>query len=196
MLRWWGFSLKEWFRTKIRKIKFFFKDSLQDQSIVLILISSGLKTMIVQDNPDFTKRFFQINIKGQAGLIYPLFTVPIGNSKNKVKISTLLKLHWWYIIIMLKIVVSLVVYNKHSLRQYKIMPQDLLRFKWRNCYIVNLRVIVIVLYFLMLLWKTNWITLMRSVSIGKILNGKTRQFLHSSWHQLKWYLVTVNGQCW
>ena len=43
-----------------------FKDSMQDQSIGLVLMLSGLKKISVQ-KPQFYQRMFQSNIQGQVG---------------------------------------------------------------------------------------------------------------------------------
>ena len=62
-------------------------DSLQDQSIGLILVYSGLNKFSVQKNPNFTNRLFQTNVEGRSGIICPIFPVPILNAKETGEIE-------------------------------------------------------------------------------------------------------------
>ena len=63
--------------------------------------------MSVQENLSFTKRLFQTNIEGQAGIINPIFSVPIGNAKETGQTGFLPNEKNWNINRILKIVVDL-----------------------------------------------------------------------------------------
>ena len=56
--------------------------------------------------PQFYKRLFLSNIEGQAVSKYSIFPVTIGNVKKRVKLNTILKIHWWNTIKMLHVVVA------------------------------------------------------------------------------------------
>ena len=86
-----------------------FKDSLQDRSIDLILILSGLNKISVQENLSFTRGFFKaiLKVKLDQNILHLLFLLEM--KKKQVKFNNILNLQWWNIIKNIQTVVTSVV---------------------------------------------------------------------------------------
>ena len=103
-----------------------FRDSLDYQSIGLVLILSGLKKNSVQDNPSFTKGLFKEILKVKLNQNILHFLLLLEMKKKHAKLNTVLKIHWWNITKMLQPVLASVVQYLHSPQQKKIILQGLL----------------------------------------------------------------------